>query len=130
MFNRDDFTCQYCGRTPREDGVKLQVDHIIPVSRGGSNSIWNLITSCSDCNIGKLNLYAPAKFIPKTCGTCLNVAGEFDYDHDNYTQSYLCGIGGGVVSFFDGDEFNPKNDRVCSCYEQAKEVELCRVSEW
>jgi hypothetical protein len=53
VFKRDSFTCQYCGRTAPQ--VVLNVDHIKPVSKGGSNSILNLITSCFDCNSGKSN---------------------------------------------------------------------------
>ena len=34
VLRRDDFHCVRCGRG-REDGVKLHVDHIVPVSRGG-----------------------------------------------------------------------------------------------
>ena len=52
VFNRDDFTCQYCGRTPK-NGIILHVDHIKPVSRGGKSNMKNLITACEDCNRGK-----------------------------------------------------------------------------
>ena len=45
-----------CGRG-REDGVKLHVDHIVPVSRGGKSVISNLQTLCEDCNCGKGNRY-------------------------------------------------------------------------
>lgn len=51
VFKRDSFACQYCGATP--PGSILEVDHIHPVSQGGSNHIDNLITSCFDCNRGK-----------------------------------------------------------------------------
>ena len=51
VFKRDEFKCQYCGATP--PAVILQVDHIHPVSDGGSNEMDNLITSCQPCNIGK-----------------------------------------------------------------------------
>lgn len=51
IFKRDLFTCQYCGKTP--PAAVLEIDHIIPVSRGGVNSDDNLITSCFDCNRGK-----------------------------------------------------------------------------
>jgi hypothetical protein len=48
-FRRDDFTCQYCG----DQGGKLECDHIVPVSRGGSNDPENLTTACFDCNRSK-----------------------------------------------------------------------------
>ena len=49
---RDDFKCQTCGRTLR-DGVSLEVDHKMPVSKGGTNSPDNLWTLCNVCNSGK-----------------------------------------------------------------------------
>ena len=51
VFKRDKFTCQYCGESA--PNVILEVDHITPVSKGGSDDIMNLITSCRDCNRGK-----------------------------------------------------------------------------
>lgn len=51
VFKRDSFTCQYCGSSSPD--VVLQIDHITPVSKGGTNDIVNLITSCIDCNSGK-----------------------------------------------------------------------------
>lgn len=51
IFKRDMFACQYCGQTP--PSVVLEVDHIVPVSKGGDNNELNLLTSCFDCNRGK-----------------------------------------------------------------------------
>lgn len=51
VFKRDSFTCQYCGKSA--PSVVLEVDHIEPVSKGGTNDILNLVTSCFDCNRGK-----------------------------------------------------------------------------
>ena len=51
IFKRDGFVCQYCGASP--PNAILEIDHINPVSKGGSNDILNLITSCQDCNQGK-----------------------------------------------------------------------------
>ena len=51
---RDDFRCQICGRS-QKDGVKLHVDHIIPVSKGGLTTWDNLRTLCQECNLGKSN---------------------------------------------------------------------------
>lgn len=53
VFERDSFLCQYCGRTPTEDGVVLHVDHVVSVKNGGNDSLENLTTSCIDCNLGK-----------------------------------------------------------------------------
>jgi hypothetical protein len=51
VFKRDSFTCQYCGR--KSPDVVLHVDHITPVSKGGKNTLMNLVTSCYECNLGK-----------------------------------------------------------------------------
>lgn len=51
VFKRDNFTCKDCKKNC--DEVKLTIDHIIPLSRGGSNDISNLQTLCSFCNQSK-----------------------------------------------------------------------------
>lgn len=56
VLRRDGFRCVKCGRGG-EDGVKLHVDHIKPVSRGGKSVMDNLQTLCEDCNCGKGNKY-------------------------------------------------------------------------
>lgn len=50
-MKRDNFTCQYCGRTP-PDAV-LEVDHREPKAKGGKDTLENLVTSCFECNRGK-----------------------------------------------------------------------------
>ena len=37
----------------KEDGVTLHIDHIIPVSKGGTDELSNLQTLCADCNLNK-----------------------------------------------------------------------------
>ena len=39
----------------KEYGVKLHVDHIIPITRGGKTVMSNLQTLCERCNVGKSN---------------------------------------------------------------------------
>ncbi|MES5423718.1 HNH endonuclease [Lacticaseibacillus paracasei] len=46
VFERDAYTCVYCGRI----GGKLEIDHIIPISHGGTNEMANLATACRRCN--------------------------------------------------------------------------------
>lgn len=55
VLARDQWRCLSCGRTARVDGVLLEVDHIVPRSKGGSDDIENLQTLCKKCNIGKSN---------------------------------------------------------------------------
>lgn len=52
VFLRDHFRCVICG-SAQSDGVKLHVDHIIPVSKGGTSDMSNLRTLCDRCNMGK-----------------------------------------------------------------------------
>lgn len=47
VLRRDNNVCQYCGREATE------VDHVVPVSRGGSHNLTNLVASCSACNAKK-----------------------------------------------------------------------------
>lgn len=51
VLQRDNFTCQYCGRSAPE--VRLEVDHIKPRVSGGRDSKSNLVTCCQSCNRGK-----------------------------------------------------------------------------
>ena len=53
ILERDHFRCVRCGRTPQRDGVRLEVDHIIPISKGGKTVLDNLQTLCFECNRGK-----------------------------------------------------------------------------
>ena len=50
MF-RDQHQCQYCGKQPplRE----LNIDHVLPRSRGGDDTWENLVTACRVCNLRK-----------------------------------------------------------------------------
>ena len=51
IFARDASTCQYCGR--RLPRTELNLDHVVPRSRGGSTSWENVVCSCVPCNLHK-----------------------------------------------------------------------------
>lgn len=51
IFERDDNTCQYCGKRTRREN--LTIDHVIPKSRGGSDNWSNLVLACLACNAVK-----------------------------------------------------------------------------
>lgn len=48
VLRRDNFLCQYCG-TNRN----LTLDHLLPRSRGGEDTWFNIVTACSKCNSRK-----------------------------------------------------------------------------
>lgn len=51
ILERDRFTCRFCGLQAPE--TQLEIDHVKPKSRGGTDDYSNLVTSCRDCNRGK-----------------------------------------------------------------------------
>ncbi len=52
VWQRDEGQCRNCGATEN-----LQYDHVIPLSKGGSNEITNLQILCRNCNLAKSNKY-------------------------------------------------------------------------
>ena len=52
--NRDNFTCCICGNSSHvEPNLLLEIDHIIPISKGGHTVEENLQTLCWKCNRSK-----------------------------------------------------------------------------
>ncbi len=51
VLKRDGFACRYCGQRPPD--VVLHLDHVVPVSRGGTDEMANLCACCPACNQGK-----------------------------------------------------------------------------
>lgn len=52
VLRRDNFRCVICGASAK-NGAVLHVDHILPVSKGGTSEMANLRTLCERCNLGK-----------------------------------------------------------------------------
>lgn len=52
VFERDGWTCVYCGMRSSTPTC----DHVIPVSRGGSSTLDNLVTACLACNLAKATM--------------------------------------------------------------------------
>jgi 5-methylcytosine-specific restriction endonuclease McrA len=46
IFNRDRYTCQYCGQRTRQ----LTLDHVLPRYRGGQHTWENVVSACITCN--------------------------------------------------------------------------------
>jgi hypothetical protein len=65
-MQRDDYCCVYCGTTSSPDQEKsrkavLSIDHIIPVTRGGGQTVEDLATACRACN-GEKNDRTPEEW--------------------------------------------------------------------
>ena len=52
VFERDEYTCQICGKT-RAEGAILCIDYIVPRVLGGTSELTNLQTLCVECNTVK-----------------------------------------------------------------------------
>lgn len=52
VFKRDGFRCRYCGVSV-EQGALLHADHVVARSKGGPDTLDNLVTACVECNLGK-----------------------------------------------------------------------------
>lgn len=60
VFRRDGYKCVVCGRG-RKDGMEIQADHKIPIDKGGTNTLSNGQTLCSEHNFLKKN-YSQTEF--------------------------------------------------------------------
>jgi len=54
VYARDRWKCQYCGEKHKTD--ELNLDHVVPKSKGGKTCWSNIVTSCIDCNTKKRDL--------------------------------------------------------------------------
>lgn len=52
--------CFYCGA---DVSGAMEVDHVVPVARGGTSMLWNLVVACRTCNRKKLTLTG-REFVP------------------------------------------------------------------
>lgn len=75
IYMRDNFTCLFCGI--KYDRANLSLDHIVPVSKGGSNESTNLATCCKNCNSKK----GDSCFIEYCATNCNNGAAESILHH-------------------------------------------------
>jgi len=62
IYDRDNWTCQYCGC--RIDRHNHSLDHITPWSVVRNNSACNLVTACIDCNVDKSDIILELKDVP------------------------------------------------------------------
>ncbi|MBN2866366.1 MAG: RRXRR domain-containing protein [Thiotrichales bacterium] len=54
LLYKHNHTCAYCSGASKD--VRLEVEHVIPKSKGGTDSVKNLVTTCRSCNEAKGSL--------------------------------------------------------------------------
>jgi len=93
-----DNRCIKCGKSNN-----LTIDHIIPVSKGGKNSIKNIQPLCQSCNSKKYNKY------PKTILT----AGTFDLLHKGHINILKKSrmLGDRLIVMLSTEDFNKKKGK-------------------
>lgn len=52
VYRRDGRKCYYCN----DEGGPFSVDHVVPLARGGTNELSNLVVACRPCNSSKCDL--------------------------------------------------------------------------
>lgn len=70
VYIKCNFSCQHCGiiaKVPKNwnkkealftiNGLFLEIDHIVPISIGGNDTLENKQALCKKCNIKKSNKY-------------------------------------------------------------------------
>jgi len=62
LLNKGKVSCHYCGLESTNARADFHLDHIIPVTRGGTSEFNNIIPSCPKCNQEKTN-YNPIDYI-------------------------------------------------------------------
>ena len=65
LYEAFDGKCIYCGKSEEGEERRHAVDHCIPISRGGSSHISNLVISCNGCNASKSNKPLATFFIDR-----------------------------------------------------------------
>lgn len=71
VLNRDGFACRYC----HETDLPLTLDHVIPISLGGSDKPDNLVAACGPCNAGKSSSNPDAETVENVEEDALRWAG-------------------------------------------------------
>src|SRR5690554_3945800 len=74
VLRRDSFRCQYCGLNAPETGEGLTIDHVVPVSLGGSDKPENLVAACKDCNAGKSSIQPDSPLVAQVAQSAVDWA--------------------------------------------------------
>ncbi len=101
LFARDGYRCQFCGRSAGDLRGRecLTRDHLLPLSRGGTNDWTNVTTACSTCNTRK------GSRLPRECGMRLRTTPrEPHFVHLAWAVRRLTSVQAKYIRVFYGEE--------------------------
>ena len=81
LYEIQNHNCPYCSNNMKDD---IHIDHIIPLSKNGSNEVHNLILCCSSCNLRK-----SAKELDVWLNECNINYDEFISDIEKRNEMYF-----------------------------------------
>jgi len=79
-----DKDCFYCGQSL--NGVDVHIDHFIPWSYLYEDEIWNLVSSCSRCNLIKSDALPPKECVEKIVHR--NQKNNLTFSHNKISDYY------------------------------------------
>jgi len=83
VFNRDRYTCQYCGKETKQ----LTLDHVIPRYQGGEHTWENVVSACISCNRRKAGRTPEQAGMRLLCVPSAPRGNFFSYASHHYLQS-------------------------------------------
>ena len=123
---RDDLTCQYCG-SKLSNHSEIHFDHVVAHARGGKTAPYNMVVSCSKCNMDKGAL----TWVPRN----ISVLSELNADHAKLIAK-IAKLDSGEIDSVDGltpyRRGRKRNPDCPDCkprqvYCSAEDVLLCRL---
>jgi len=84
VFNRDQYTCQYCGKETRQ----ITIDHVIPRHQGGEHVWENVASACVACNRRKAGRTPEQARMRLICRPSTPRGNNFFYIPYQYLQTH------------------------------------------
>ena len=85
IFVRDGYRCRECGKSNKE--TSLEIDHIFPLSKGGTTTEDNLWVLCRDCNQAKRDTVWKDEEIKITKNELSNLVNQFHDAEEKLKQA-------------------------------------------
>lgn len=86
VYRRDHYRCVKCGRKTAD----LEIDHIIPIAKGGKTEFNNLQTLCHSCNVKKGDTVEKGTFNNNYQKVCPRCGGYLKLIYGKYGPFYGC----------------------------------------